>query len=1079
MVELGERSEPSRTPLRVLMVEDSEDDALLLLRELWRGGYEPEYQRVDTPEAMEKAFADPSSWDVIFSDYRMPRFGAPEALKMWHASGSEAPFIVVSGKIGEDVAAQTIKAGAYDYVMKDNLTRLRAIVERSLQEAREKRDLRRAGRELQRRDAILEAVRFAAERFLSETVGWEQSIRAVLKRLGEATGASRVYVFENFVGEDGELWGSQRYEWVATGVSAQMDGNPLMRAIPYRAAGYGRWTELLGRGEPVYGQTREFPQSEQPELREQGILSILIVPIFVEGKWWGQIGFDDCSEEREWSTAEVGALGAAAGTLGAAIRRRRIEEELRQSEGRYRAVIEQATDGIYLLDARTRCVLESNPSYQKMLGYTADELRGMEVYDFVAHPRENVDSTIERTLEEKRRVVGGRKYRRKDGKLVDVEVGVSVISFDGKEVICTIVRDVTERKRAEEALARSENRLRTIIETEPECVKVLGMDGSLLEMNPAGLSMIEADSLEQVRGKPVYEYIAAEYRADFVALTERVLHGGSGTLEFELVGLKGTSRWLESHAVPLRDARGEITGLLAITRDITERKKNEEALRQSERLYRAVMEQATENIFLIDVETRCIVESNPAFQETLGYSEEQLRSMTLYDIVAADREAVDANIRRVLELRNSFVGVRKYRRKDGSLLDVEVSASTILRDGKETLCAVAHDVTEQVRAQELLEERVATLSRVATDFALDLPIETTLDALTKSVIRASTAVSCSVSLLDEESGYLYIEGSYGLPEGFEKGIEAVWRDGVVPSPTLEAIRSRQPMLANHMRQRMLENPLYAPVHSSVREAEWDTVFIVPLISRGRVLGAINFGYLQGEQPSEDERVFLGAVADQAAVALENARLFAEAGGKAALEERQRLARELHDSVSQALYSIALGTKTAQTLLERDPKQAADPLDYVLSLTEAGLAEMRALIFELRPESLKAEGLVTALEKQAAALRARHGIEVEATLCEEPNASLEAKEAVYRIAQEALHNTVKHAHANRVEMKMECAWDRISLELSDDGLGFDMRDDFPGHLGLRSMRERASRLGGMLEVETAPGAGTRICAWIPV
>ena len=188
---------------------------------------------------------------------------------------------------------------------------------------------------------------------------------------------------------------------------------------------------------------------------------------------------------------------------------------------------------------------------------------------------------------------------------------------------------------------------------------------------------------------------------------------------------------------------------------------------------------------------------------------------------------------------------------------------------------------------------------------------------------------------------------------------------------------------------------------------------------------------------------------------------------------------MHDSVSQALYSIALGTKTAQTLLERDPKQAADPLDYVLSLTEAGLSEMRALIFELRPESLKTEGLVTALEKQAAALRARHGIEVEATLCEEPNASLEAKEAVYRIAREALHNTVKHAHANRVEMKMECAWDRISLELSDDGLGFDMRDDFPGHLGLRSMRERASRLGGMLEVETEPGAGTRICAWIPV
>jgi PAS domain S-box-containing protein len=1078
LVALAEQQALSRASLRVLIVEDSEDDALLLLRELRRVGYEPEYERVDTPEAMEKALADPGSWDVIFSDYRMPRFGASEALKMCCASGSEAPFIVVSGKVGEDVAARMIKAGAYDYVMKDNLTRLRTIVERSLHEAREKRDLRRAGRELQRRDAILEAVRFAAERFLSEAVGWEQSIKAVLKQLGEATGTSRVYVFENFVDEDSELWGSQRYEWVATGVPAQID-NSFMQAIPYRAAGYGRWTELLGRGEPVYGYTRELPQSEQQELREQGILSILVVPIFVEGKWWGQIGFDDCSEEREWSTAEVGALGAAAGTLGAAIRRRRIEEELRQSEGRYRAVIEQATDGIYLIDAETGRVLESNPSYQKMLGYTAEELRGMEVYDFVAHPRENVDSTMRRTLEERRRVVGGRKYRRKDGSLVDVEVGVSVISYGGKEVICTIVRDITERKSAEEALARSENRLRTIIETEPECVKVLGMDGSLLEMNPAGLSMIEADSLEQVRGKPVYEHIVPEHRSDFVALTERVLHGESGRLEFELVGLKGTSHWLETHAVPLRDARGEIAGLLAITRNINERKKNEEALRQSERLYRAVMEQATENIFLVDVETRCIVESNPVFQETLGYSEEELEHTTLYDIIAADRESIDRNLQRTLEMRRAFVGERKYRRKDDSLVDVEVSASIVLRDGKETLCVVAHDVTERLRAQELLEERVATLSRIATDFALDLPTEATLNALAKSVIRASTAVSCSVSLVDEESGHLRIEGSYGLPEGFEEGIEAVWREGVVHSPTIEAVRTRQPILASHMHQRMLENSLYAPVHSSVREAEWGTVFIVPLVSRGRVLGAMNFGYRQGQQPSEDERVFLSAVADQAAVAVENARLFAEAGGKAALEERQRLARELHDSVSQALYGIALGTRTARTLLRQNPEGAVEPLDYVLSLAEAGLTEMRALIFELRPESLKTEGLVTALEHQAAALRARHGIEVEATLCEEPEASLEAKEAIYRIAQEALHNTVKHAHASQVEIRMECGPSQIILNLFDDGVGFDMRDDFPGHLGLRSMRERALRLGGMLEVETAPGKGTYICACIPL
>jgi PAS domain S-box-containing protein len=1182
--------------LRVLIVEDSHNDALLLLRELRRGGFEPIHERVETPEAMETALAG-SEWDVIISDYRMPHFSAPEALKMARRANPDAPFVVVSGKVGEEAAVETMKAGAHDYVMKGNLARLCATVERGLEEAEERRRRRRAETELRRRDAILEAVGFAAERFLGAAASWEESIEAVLEHLGVATGASRVYIFENYVGEDGELWNTQRYEWVAPGVAPGVENGDAPASLPYRAAGYGRWMEILGRGEPIHGHTREFPENEQWALREQDISSIAVVPIFVEGEWWGFLGFDECFVEREWSAAEVDVLKAAASTLGAALRRRWIEEDLSQSEERYRAVIEQATDGIYLLDAGTRRILETNPSYQKMLGYTADELRGMEVYDFVAHPRENVDSTIQRTLKQRRRVVGGRKYRRKDGTLIDVEVGVSVIEYGGKEVICTIVRDVTERKRAEEALARSENRLRQIFETEPECVKVLGMDGSLLEMNPAGLSMIEADSLEQVRGKPVYGYIAPEHRADYVALTEGVLRGGSGMLEFELVGLKGTRRWLETHAVPLRDAHGEIAGLLGITRDITERKraeerlraseaelralfeamtdlifvldgegrhlkvaptnpallyrspseiigktlheifpaeqadeflgyirrvletrrsmdfeyslmmdhgemwfegtvspmledsvvwvardvterkKNEAKLRQSERLYRTVIEHATENIFLVDVETRRIVESNPTSQVTLGYTEEELRRMTLYDIVAHDRESVDRNIRRTLEEGRGFVGQRKYRRKDGSLMEVEVSGSIILRDDRETLCVVAHDVTERARAQELLEERVAALSRIAASLTFDLPAEDTLNDLAESAVNASTAVACGVVLLDKRDETLHLFGSHGLPEGYEAGLQAAYRSGAV-FPSLQAFRTRQPVLVRDLRRFLLADPLYAPIHRFAREVPWDMSYTLPLVSRDRTVGAIFLCYLPGQEPGEDEKVFLRAVADQTAVALENARLFSEARGKAALEERQRLARELHDSVSQALYGIALGAKTARKLVDHNPERAADPLDYILSLAEAGLAEMRALILELRPESLESEGLVAALEKQAAALRARHEIEVQTLLCGEPEAPLETKEALYRIAQEALHNTVKHARASNAEITLECTPDTITLEISDDGVGFDPEGDFPGHLGLRSMRERAERLGGTLTVKSAPAQGTRIRALIP-
>ena len=148
------------------------------------------------------------------------------------------------------------------------------------------------------------------------------------------------------------------------------------------------------------------------------------------------------------------------------------------------------------------------------------------------------------------------------------------------------------------------------------------------------------------------------------------------------------------------------------------------------------------------------------------------------------------------------------------------------------------------------------------------------------------------------------------------------------------------------------------------------------------------------------------------------------------------------------------------------------------MAEAGLAEMRALIFELRPESLETEGLVAALEKQAAALRARYEIKVKTSLCDEPDASPGSKEAIYRIAQEALHNTVKHARANHVRIEMGCSPASLTLEVSDDGVGFDARGDFPGHLGLRSMRERAARLGGTLTIETSPGAGTLISARIP-
>jgi signal transduction histidine kinase len=252
---------------------------------------------------------------------------------------------------------------------------------------------------------------------------------------------------------------------------------------------------------------------------------------------------------------------------------------------------------------------------------------------------------------------------------------------------------------------------------------------------------------------------------------------------------------------------------------------------------------------------------------------------------------------------------------------------------------------------------------------------------------------------------------------------------------------------------------------------------VPMVVANRLVGVLAVQSREVNRFSESDIWVMSTLADLVAVAIHNARLYEQAQAVAAYEERNRLARELHDSVSQALYGIALGARTARKLLDLDPSRLAEPLDYVLSLAEAGLSEMRALIFDLRPNALAEEGLVAALTKQLVALQARHRIQMHTAFCEEPALSLPTKEALYWIAREALHNTVKHAQATEVTVRIDSD-PLLILEIQDNGTGFDPHMNYPGHLGLQSMRERAERLGGELQIFSTAGAGTSIQVRLP-
>ncbi|MBE9543212.1 MAG: PAS domain S-box protein, partial [Proteobacteria bacterium] len=448
----------------------------------------------------------------------------------------------------------------------------RSIEERELE--KEEREL--ALKLLRRRDNILKAVYLFTEQFLRIGLR-ESSIEPILEKLGLADEVSRVYVFENHTRDDGTPVTSQRYEWVSPGIDRQIT-NPDLQKIPWVEAGLGRWIETLGKGELVYGNVEDLPETEIAFLSGQNIISIMVAPIFVGDRWWGFIGFDDCRARREWSPVEIEALKTAANIIGAAIQHKQAEEAVLDSEKKYRLVVDNANEGIVITqDGMLKFV---NPKVKEYTGFSENNLKTESLIDYI-HPddREMVIEHHRKRLagEEKPRIYSMRMIDREDNTRWIQNNGV-LVEWEGRPATLNFLLDITDRKQALDALAESEEKYRQLFENDSEAVMIFDAETLRFEdANPATLSLF-GYSKEEFLALTV-EDISAEKEKTRSAV-EKVSHEDTRSMKIPLRNFtrKDGSQFLGEISVGkfFSEGRQKIIGAV---RDITERIQADEKIR--------------------------------------------------------------------------------------------------------------------------------------------------------------------------------------------------------------------------------------------------------------------------------------------------------------------------------------------------------------------------------------------------------------------------------------------------------------------------------------------------------------------
>jgi two-component system nitrate/nitrite sensor histidine kinase NarX len=496
-----------------------------------------------------------------------------------------------------------------------------------------------------------------------------------------------------------------------------------------------------------------------------------------------------------------------------------------------------------------------------------------------------------------------------------------------------------------------------------------------------------------------------------------------------------------------------------------------------EQQYRIIFESASDGMIISDLETGRVVDSNPAAIAMHGYTREEFIGLHLTAYIHPDSQRLFTESTRDTQPGGMFDVPAVHLHKDGSSFYVDVRRTAIPFQARPCVLSVVRDVSERINAERLLHQRVelhtreqATLLEISQTLASALELK---PGLILDQLRVLIEYTHAELFVLEGSALvaLAVRGSQTLEETVPfslrlKGPEILMRlfNGHQPE-RIGDVWSTEPS-AQFLRSLLDDQAdlLLRGVHAWM----W-----VPVAVKNRVIGSVGVAHVERDYFTAHHADLALTVANQAAIALINAELFEHAQALAALQERQRLAQNLHDAVNQSLFSAGLIADVLPRLWDRDQDEARKSLVDLRRLTRAAQAEMRALLAELRPSALTDTDLGDLLHLLGNALSGRINIPVKVTVAKEVILPAEVQVAFYRVCQEALNNVAKHAKASRVDIDLEHDGTAVEIHIRDDGKGFDPEQSLSGHYGLGMMKERAEAVGATLSITSQPRHGAEL------